>query len=74
MLQKFTLLAGPDSHTSPDLLVALPLLSDQAMEAWPESVCRAGLLTIHFAAASPGSYPIRAPFLLVALELEGVFL
>jgi hypothetical protein len=33
MLQKSALLAGPDSHTSPDFLVHLPLLSDQAMEA-----------------------------------------
>jgi hypothetical protein len=52
---QLALLSGPDSHTLPDLLVALPLLSDQAMEAWPESVCGAGLLPIHFAAASPGS-------------------
>jgi hypothetical protein len=49
------LLSGPDSPTSPDLLVPLPLLSDPAMEAWPESVCGAGLLPIHLAAASPGS-------------------
>jgi hypothetical protein len=49
------LLAGHYSPTSPDLLVPLPLLSDQAMEAWPESICGTGLLPIHFAAASPGS-------------------
>ena len=54
MLRHSALLAGPDSHTSPDLLVSLPSLSDQAMEAWPESVCGAGLLPFQSSAASPG--------------------
>jgi hypothetical protein len=41
--------------TPPAFLAALPLLSDQALAAWPESICRAGLLPFPFAAASPGS-------------------